>query len=120
MKTVTGSDSKAAKADGSEDVTKPRVENKDKKGKVGTLSGKKETGAAGGDVPEVVEEKAEEASGQQSAYNEETGEINWDCPVSSLHLILNRLSHKLSDLSTKSLTFSCYHSASHRLSTPSA
>lgn len=33
-------------------------------------------------VPELVEKKAEEAQQPaQSAYNEETGEINWDCPV---------------------------------------
>lgn len=37
----------------------------------------------------VVEKKAheaeeEQAAGQQSAYNEETGEINWDCPVSAV------------------------------------
>jgi len=34
-------------------------------------------------VPETVEKKAEEAQQpNQSAFNEETGEINWDCPVS--------------------------------------
>jgi len=34
-------------------------------------------------VPETVEKKAEEAKEPaQTAFNEETGEINWDCPVS--------------------------------------
>ncbi len=35
-------------------------------------------------TPEIIEEKkaeAEETSGSQGAFNEETGEINWDCPV---------------------------------------
>jgi hypothetical protein len=34
-------------------------------------------------VPGLVRDKAEEAEkdSAQSAYNEETGEINWDCPV---------------------------------------
>ena len=31
----------------------------------------------------VVEKKNAEASSTQGAFNEETGEINWDCPVRS-------------------------------------
>ena len=37
-------------------------------------------------VPETIEAKAEEAKAPaQTAFNEETGEINWDCPVSTDH-----------------------------------
>lgn len=32
-----------------------------------------------GEAPSSLDETAEEAS-QQGAFNEETGEINWDCP----------------------------------------
>ena len=43
-------------------------------------------------TPRVVEGKAEEASEEaQGAFNEETGEINWDCPVSSRSLICSRI-----------------------------
>lgn len=36
-----------------------------------------------GAVPGLVKDKADEAKKEsgESAYNEETGEINWDCPV---------------------------------------
>jgi hypothetical protein len=37
-------------------------------------------------APELLQEKEKEAteeSGSQGAFNEETGEINWDCPVCS-------------------------------------
>jgi intermembrane space import and assembly protein 40 len=35
-------------------------------------------------APAVITEKEKEASSDssQGAFNEETGEINWDCPVS--------------------------------------
>ncbi|KAI9825513.1 MAG: hypothetical protein M1819_000505 [Sarea resinae] len=58
-------DSKAAQATGSESV------------KVGSIGGDEDEGTEGG--PRTPEEYEEEA-GQQGAFNEETGEINWDCP----------------------------------------
>lgn len=45
---------------------------------------------AADDAAQILEEKeAEAAEPSQGAYNPETGEINWDCPVSfpSSHLI---------------------------------
>lgn len=44
-------------------------------------------GTQASEVPGLVKDKAKEAkkeeqAGGESAYNEETGEINWDCPVS--------------------------------------
>ena len=48
---------------------------------------RKGDGTQAGAVPGLVRDKAEEAKeeeGPQGAYNEETGEINWDCPVSGV------------------------------------
>jgi hypothetical protein len=48
-------------------------------------------GTQASEVPGLVKDKAKEAkkeeqAGGESAYNEETGEINWDCPVSDIFL----------------------------------
>lgn len=48
-------------------------------------------GTQASEVPGLVKDKAKEAkkeeqAGGESAYNEETGEINWDCPVSGTFL----------------------------------
>lgn len=48
-------------------------------------------GTQASEVPGLVKDKAKEAkkeeqAGGESAYNEETGEINWDCPVSDISL----------------------------------
>jgi hypothetical protein len=44
-------------------------------------------------TPSLVQDKLDEAEadkGPQGAFNEETGEINWDCPVCPpLHLSLD-------------------------------
>lgn len=57
-------------------------------------------GTQASEVPGLVKDKAKEAkkeeqAGGESAYNEETGEINWDCPVSVTIFLSKSISREI-------------------------
>lgn len=56
-----------------------------------SIGGEKEAAGA----PSIVQKKSVEAEsekGPEGAFNEETGEINWDCPVRQINLDITRQS----------------------------
>ena len=74
------------------------------------MKGKNSAGddAAAGEGAEVVKSKEAEAD-QQGAFNEETGEINWDCPVrrsllysTAFARVSSSVDHRLSRMAPRS------------------